>query len=81
MDRTVHAALRHRLYHDGAEPVFLRRRHRGPVTLGPAHREGFALGPPADTHPTPIRRERPVFRGIGSKLMQREPYRLGGSRL
>ncbi len=49
--------------------------------LGPAHCEGVANGPPADIYATPIRRQRPVFAGIGRKLMQRKTDRLGGRRI
>jgi hypothetical protein len=38
-----------------------------------------AIARPADINATGIRRERPVFAGIGRKLVQRKPDGLGGS--
>jgi hypothetical protein len=77
----IHAALRHRFHNYGAEPAPLRRRYGRAITLGPAHGESVAIGPPADNDMTRIRRERPVFPRIGGELVERQPDGLGGSRL
>src|SRR5215831_11335260 len=78
---TTQAAFRHPFHDCCAKPTPLRCRHRRPPTLGPAHRQGLALGSPADIYTTLVRRQRPVFPGIGRKLVHREPDGLRGSRL
>jgi hypothetical protein len=81
IDRTIHAALRHRSHDYRAEPRPLRWRHGRPRELGPAHREGIAVSPPADIHAAPIHRKRPVFPGVGGEFVEREPDGLCGNRL
>jgi hypothetical protein len=49
--------------------------------LGPTHGEGVAVGPPVDIETTRNLRKRPVFSGVGGKLVQREPDGLGGGRI
>ena len=78
---TIDAALGHRLHNDRAKPAPLWRRHRRPSALGPAHGESVAIGAPADIDTTPIRRECPVFAGVGGEFVQRKPDGLRGSRL
>jgi hypothetical protein len=80
LDRAIDAALRHCAHDDGAEPAPLRRRHWRPLALGPAHSKGIADGPPGDIDVTVIRRECPVFSGIGGELVECEPDCLCGSR-
>ncbi len=48
-------------------------RRKRPFALGPAHRESLAVGRPADIDATRIRRERSVFSGVGSELVERSP--------
>src|SRR5258708_28441897 len=81
VDRTIYAVLRHRFDNYVTEPPLLRLRHGRPIALAPAHGEGVADGPPGDIDATPIRRKRPVFSGVGRKLVEREPDRLRGSRI
>ncbi len=73
VDHTIDAALRHCFHNYGAEPAPFRRRHRRPLALGPAHGEGVAVGPPADIDTTRIRRQRPVFAGVGGELAGYRP--------
>jgi hypothetical protein len=73
IDSTIQAAFRHRFDDNAAEPAPSRCRHGRPLALGPAHREGVAVGSPADVYTTRVRRERAVFRGIGGKLVESEP--------
>src|SRR5262249_21427473 len=80
VDLAVHAARQQRFHDDGAEPAPFRRRYERPLALGPAHGEGVAVGSPADVDAARIRRQRPVFPGIGGELVEREPDRLRGSR-
>jgi len=79
IDRTIHASLCHRCHNDRAKPAPLRRTHLRPIALRPAHREGLALGPPADIQTTCIPRQRLVFTGVGGKFVEREPDGLRGS--
>ena len=79
-DHTVHAALRHRLHYDGAEPASLRRRHRRPIALDPVHGKGVAGDAPRDIDAAFIGGKRPVFSSVGGEFVEREPDGLRGSR-
>src|SRR5262249_11927419 len=81
LDLTIYAPRGHRFRNYRAEPASLRRRYGRPFALGPAHRQGVAVRPPADIHTAPVRRERPIFPGIGGEFVEREPDCLRGSRL
>src|SRR5579871_3273170 len=82
LDRTTDAALHHPFNNDSSEPAVLRRGYRRSLALSPAHGERVGIGrPPGDIDPTPVRRERPVFSGISSKLVEREPDGLRRSRI
>src|SRR6266849_7662716 len=81
VDRAIQAALRHRFHNYRAEPAPLRWRYRWAIALGRAHGESVAIGPPADIDTTRIRRERPVFPGVGGEFVEREPAGLRGGRL
>jgi hypothetical protein len=81
IDRAIHAALGHLLRNDGAKPTPPRRRYGRAIALRPGHREGLSLGPPADIDTTRIRRERPVFPGVGGELMECQSDGLRCSRL
>src|SRR5258708_36847176 len=81
VDRTIYGGLRHRFDNYGAEPALRRLTHGRPIVLDPAHGEDVAGGPPRDIDATPVRRQRPVFPGVGGKFVEREPDRLRGSRI
>jgi hypothetical protein len=75
---TVQAALCHLLHDDRAKPAPPRCRRRRSGAFLPDHREGLALGPPANIHAPGILRQRPVFAGVGGKFVEREPDGLRG---
>jgi hypothetical protein len=79
VNRTIHAAFRHRFHDYGAEASPLRRRYGRPIAFDPTHIEGVAIGSPADINTTPIHRKRPVFTSVGGQLMECEPDCLRGS--
>jgi hypothetical protein len=60
--------------------VAFRDRDRWPLSLGPAHGESVVDRSPGDMNLTFIRRQRPVFSGIGGEFVEREPDGLRGSR-
>ncbi len=78
IDGTAYAALRDRFHNYGAEPAPLRRRHGRPIAFGPAHGQRVTIGSPTDIDMTVIRRERPIFSGVGRKLVECETDGLGG---
>jgi hypothetical protein len=49
--------------------------------FGPAHREGIAVALPADIDSPPVRRERPIFTGVGGEFVKRKTDGLRGNRI